>query len=496
MKKLLTRIGMVLVMLLLLNWVYSRWFFEKDLRKHSDIVELSWQVTDDSCRMIYLGESSNNHFGDEETNHRKISDFTSDYFPTVKMGDLTKAASHAQTYYYMLRHIPASAAVETVIVTMNLRSFGPLWIYSKLETALRKQLVLLEDNPPLVNRFMLAFKAYPIKTEEEWNELAYEHWKVDTFNIPNFTWLTNADWNYAMNVHGWYDANGQKDWEVTALACHYIKTYAFQINDDNPRVKDFDAIVDLCHERGWNLVFNLMAENVDKANELVGKDLILLLKYNRDYLLQRYGSLDGVTVVDNLNLVRDVNFIDQDWTTEHYYEEGRRIIAYHLAQTLRQFYPKDYQYHDTLRYDAGHYYMNGLECTLNNERPYSTALVLSSDSLQPNWGMVNVAFEIKQQDDLSKAVLAVEKHDTQGEVAIDSYAVRLQVQKTGAWDFATFTLPVDSTFRSAQKIKLYVHNFSESVVQLRNFDISFRPAYLKPRVKAQSYKSGNSDDRE
>ena len=97
---------------------------------------------------------------------------------------------------------------------------------------------------------------------------------------------------------------------------------------------------------------------------------------------------------------------------------------------------------------------------------------------------------------MSKAVLAVEKHDTQGEVAIDSYAVRLQVQKTGAWDFATFTLPVDSTFRSAQKIKLYVHNFSESVVQLRNFDISFRPAYLKPRVKAQSYKSGNSDDRE
>ena len=31
---------MVLVMLLILNWVYSMWFFEKDLRKHSDIVEL------------------------------------------------------------------------------------------------------------------------------------------------------------------------------------------------------------------------------------------------------------------------------------------------------------------------------------------------------------------------------------------------------------------------------------------------------------------------
>ena len=114
MKKLLIRIVMVLVMLVVLNWVYSKWFFEKDLRKHSDIVELSWQVVDDSCRIIYLGESSNNNYGEREVNHRKISDFTSDYFPTVKMGDLTKEASHAQTYYYMLKHIPKSSAVETV----------------------------------------------------------------------------------------------------------------------------------------------------------------------------------------------------------------------------------------------------------------------------------------------------------------------------------------------------------------------------------------------
>ena len=119
-------------MLVVLNWVYSKWFFEKDLRKHSDIVELSWDVVADSCRIIYLGESSNNTYGEWEGNHRKISDFTSDYFPMVKMGDLTKSAAHAQTYYYMLKHIPASSAVETVVVTMNLRSFGPLWIYSRL----------------------------------------------------------------------------------------------------------------------------------------------------------------------------------------------------------------------------------------------------------------------------------------------------------------------------------------------------------------------------
>ena len=488
MKKLLIRIGMVLVMLLLLNWVYSRWFFEKDLRKHSDIVELSWQVTDDSCRIIYLGESSNNHYGDEEDNHQKISDITAEYFPKVKMGDLTHSASHAQTYYYMLKHVPASSAVETVVVTMNLRSFGPLWIYSKLETPLRKQLVLLEDYPPLVNRFLLAFKAYPIKTEEEWEELVFEHWKCDTFNIPHLPWYTTADWNYAMYTYGWYDAKGQRDWELTSLACHYIKTYAFKITEDNPRVKDFDAIVELCHQRGWNLVFNLMAENVDKANELVGKDLMLLFRLNRDFLLQRYGNMKGVRVVNNLSLVRDVNFIDQDWTTEHYYEEGRRIIADHLASALKEFYPEEYQDPKSLVFDKGHYCLKGTSA-LDWQNPYGNTLVLTGDSIQPDWSIMNVAFEIHQQDSLGKAVFAVEKHNAQGKVSIDSYTVRTQVQKTGAWDFATYVFPIDSTLRNAEKIKLYVHNFSGSLVQVRNFDVSFRPAYLQARVKAQSYKS-------
>jgi len=351
MKKLLIRIVMVLVMLLLLNWVYSKWFFEKDLRTHSDIVELSWQVIDDSCRIIYLGESSNNHFGDDEPNHRKISDFTEDYFPKVKMGDLTKEASHAQTHYYLLKHIPKESTVETVVETMNLRSFGAGWIYSDLETALRKQLVLLEDYPPLMNRFLLAMKAYPIKSEEEWNALVMQHWKTDPLGFPyDFEWDNTHQWDSAMAWRGWHDAEGRRDQQMTELACHYIKSYGFQITDENPRVKDFDAIVKLCQERGWNLVFNLMAENVDKANELVGKDLMFLMQRNREYLLNRYGHLPGVTIVDNFDLVRDAEFIDQNWTTEHYYEYGRRLIADHLAETLKQFYPTDYHNPDSLRF--------------------------------------------------------------------------------------------------------------------------------------------------
>ena len=474
------------MLLVAMNWVYTKWFFEKDLLEHSDIIELPRQVVADSCQVVYLGESSNNTYGYAESDHRKISVMVSAYFPKVRVGDMTKSASHAQTYYNMLKQVPKDAPVETVIVTMNLRSFDAGWIYSRLETALRKQIVLLQDYPPLMNRFLLAFKAYPIRSEEEWDAIARKHWKKDPLDFPyDFEWNNTHQWDSAMAWGGWHGFDGQRDQQLTELACHYIKSYAFQIRDDNPRIKDFDAIVDLCRERGWHLIFNLMAENVDKANELVGKDLLFLMKQNRDYLMQRYDTQEDVTVVNNLDLVRDVNFIDQDWTTEHYYGEGRHIIAHQVAQALRQYYPNEYQDLGLLQYEAGHYCFEGSEDVLNVERPYSQTLILPADSLQPDWGMVNIAVEMLQPDTLNDAQLVIEKDGEQGKTST-YYDLGSQIQSIGKWEFATFALPIDSTFREAGQIKYFVYNPSASSVRVRRFDISFRPAYLKPAVKAQS----------
>ena len=485
MKKLLIRIGIVAVLLVAMNWVYSKWFFEKDLLEHSDIIELPRQVVADSCQVVYLGESSNNTYGFAESDHRKISAMVSAYFPTVRLGDMTKSASHAQTYYYMLKQLPEDAPVETVIVTMNLRSFDAGWIYSRLETALRKQIVLLQDYPPLVNRFLLAFKAYPIRIEEEWDAITQKHWKKDPLNFPyDFEWTNAHQWDSAMAWGGWHGFDGQRDQQLTELACHYIKSYAFQIRDDNPRIKDFDAIVDLCRERGWHLVFNLMAENVDKANELVGKDLLFLMKRNRDYLMQRYDTQEDVTVVDNLDLVRDVNFIDQDWTTEHYYGEGRGIIARHVAQALRKHYPNDYQ-DVAFHLEKGHYHFDEMR-TIDATQPYSTTLNLPTSALQPDWDKVNVAFEVCQNDRSNDAVLAVQWYDSKENSSAKYYPIQDEIMSTGQWDFATFALPVDSVLRSAHQFKVFVYNPSKTPIQVRNLDVSFRPAYLKPAVKGQS----------
>ena len=484
MKKFLIRIVMAAALLFVLNWIYTKWFYKKDVAEHSDILELVWQVEADSCRIVYLGESSNNTCGVEETGRKKISEYLAEYFPTVKTGDMTKEASHAQTYYYLLKNLSKKSTVETVVVTMNLRSFDARWIYSNLETPLRKQLVLMEDYPPFMNRLLLALKAYPIRSEEELDSLTRQHWREDPIAFPyEFEWDNVYQWDSATAWQGRRNYEGEYDPKWTELVCHYIKSYGFQIRDDNPRLKDFDDIVALSRKRGWHLVFNLMAENVDKANAYVGKDLMYLMKQNHDYLVNRYGHLKGVTLVDNLNLVRDVNFIDQDWTTEHYYEEGRRIIAGQLAEAIKSYYPDEY-HEQPLSCDVGHYSFGDAVRDLNAAAPYGPSLTLPGDSLQADWERVNVAFMMQQADTLHETNLVVQLVNLDGSAESRYYPP--QCMKVGEWDFSTYDLPVDSAMRAAQQVKIFVCNPSESAIQLKRMDVSFRAAYLKPGVKSVS----------
>lgn len=336
MKKFLLHSAFAILLLVLMNWVYTRYFYHDDLLRHSDIVEASWQVAADSCELVYLGESSNKTYGRTDTDHRKISEMLDDTLPGIRCGDITKEASHAEVYYYLLKNNPKDNSINTVVVTMNLRSFGANWIYSSLETALQKKLVLMKGYPPLMKRALLAFKAYPIKTKEEWYQKTNKYWKTTPLVFPYpFPYKTTAEWNKSVAYEGVKDAQGNRDKTLTELTTHLIKNYGFQINEDNPRVKDFDRIVKLAKKRGWRLGFNIMAENTDLVGQLVGEDLLFLMRQNVAFLKERYEK-QGVIVIDNLDAVRDADFIDREWPTEHYYQNGRRTIASNVAKALSQ----------------------------------------------------------------------------------------------------------------------------------------------------------------
>lgn len=343
-KKIILRVVLLFALIAACNLIYEHTFWKKDA------VELGGELlpvlknAQDSADVIYFAESSNWSTHKDDTITKSISELTAEYYPSLSVRAVQKGAIHAGIYLPLIRHIHKNARVKTVVVTMNLRSFDATWIHSKLETALQRSRILYEQgNYPLIGRCLVALNGYDNKTEEQRNEDMKAQWTRDELKFPHpFKYKNVIEWDKGMANGGYLNADGSWDMPRIELACHYIKTYAFQINEQtNPRIKDFDEIVKVCKEKKLNLVFNLMAENTQYADSLVGKDLIYLIHQNVDLLMKRYNK-DGVIAVNNLDLVDGIDYIDQAWTTEHYKQKGRQRIAKNLAIHLKQLYPGKY----------------------------------------------------------------------------------------------------------------------------------------------------------
>ncbi len=494
-KKIAVRLVTLLLVLLALNLIYKKLFYEHDLQEHSDIINLVRAVPMDA-NIVYLGESSNTNARDDDKDKRSISSFISDHYPDLGVYDITKPAAHAGTYKALLENIPDESSLETVIVTLNLRSFNAQWIYSILETPLQKSLVLIKKKPPLYNKFLLSFKAYEIKTDEEREEQFKKKWEEDLLVFPyDFPHSNVAQWNYWMAIQGIKDELGNIDYAQTELACHYIKAYGFQIDTlQNPRIDDFNEIVDLARERGWNLAFNLLAENTEKAEHLVGKDLLFVMNENAR-ILKAYFQSRGVMVIDNLHAVENEQFTDQKWTTEHYAEKGRKTIARNVASAIKIWHPDAFMdieisnsFSTEFFNDCDHDQIWGQMQTVTEKQafsgtkssgtgaghPYSITfeypLKAIPDSL---YNILTIRFKLYQEVTGSAAKLVVEARGLDFEPYYNDMDLENQKREAGTWLDYQYVIPVPDSIKSAYQLKVYVYNPSQEKIYIDDFGVSF-----------------------
>lgn len=492
-KKILYKIAMFLLLFFVLNLVYTKWFYESDLQKQSDIINLVRDIPDDAD-IIYIGESSNITYKNTDIDKRPISSFIGDYYPGLKMYHITKPASHAGIYKVLLVNIPNENKAKTLIVTLNLRSFNAQWIYSKLETSLQKSLVLIKDYPPFLNRFLLSFKNYDIKTEKERNEQVHKKWINDTFNLPfKFQFSNVVEWDNWMAKTGKKTDNGSIDTMQTQLASHYIKAYAFQIDTvNNPRIADFDAIVELAKKHNWNIVFNLLAENIQKAQELVGDELIYMMNENVE-ILKSYYTKRGVQIVDNLSVVNSEEFIDKNWTTEHYKEKGRKLIAKNVAEVLRTWHENEFS---KVSYEHGYQTVFFNNCdtdliwgqlkSITSERAFSGNK--SSVTGAGNDYSIGLEYPINIIPDSLKSIISIEFMMFQESLAQDAklvlqasgkefkdywvgFSLKGDMTETNKWQNYRQTVAIPDSIKNAEVYKVYVYNPTQEKIYIDDFKI-------------------------
>lgn len=296
----------------------------KEFQNHNDV--------------LYFGESSNYWVAPEDTDKRTISDMINDSLDGARVSGIQVPAYHAGMFLPVIKQIDPDSRVKTIVVTMNLRSFDKPWIYSTQEGALMRTKCFYYQTPPIFNRLCATLGYYynPSADQQDAKMLyAFEHdsIKVD-FPLNYYT------------INSWKDKivykkpDGSVDEDKQGLAHHYVKAYAFSIDTaNNPRVKDFDDIVKVCRQKNIRVCFNIMAENTEWADSLVGTDLSDVMRFNRDLLVQRYTQM-GAIVVDNLEAVPGKYFGEKNWTTEHYNQFGRMIVARNVRNALKPIVPQ------------------------------------------------------------------------------------------------------------------------------------------------------------
>jgi hypothetical protein len=331
-KKIIIRCLVLLGIIAVLNIIYSYTMHSRDIAENSaQAIEVKDKQPETD--IYYFAESSNFSTAANDSITNSISSITNLFFPSLRITAINQAGTHAGIYKQWLSQVDVSQKKpKAVIVTLNLRSFNTAWINSSLEPALQSSVMLLKPYPAIVNRFLLSLNAFDNKTVQQRDRAIRSDLQKKKLKFPfSFRYKTAWDWDKEMAQR--ITCSGPDSSKII-LACHYIKTYAFNLTEENPRIKDFDDISEWCAKNNIKLYYNLLAENVEYADSLVGKELVFLMRQNCDFLVKRYNK-NNCVVIDNLELVKGIDYADQDWTTEHYNYRGRMTIAKTLAHQLK-----------------------------------------------------------------------------------------------------------------------------------------------------------------
>lgn len=326
-------IALLILILTASNFCYTYFgFYSTDISKCGAELVHTFDSGVSKANVIYFGESSNFTYSETDSTKKSISELIADLNPNYKILTISKGAIHTSTYKTFIKKIPANSSIKAIILTVNLRSFGINWIESNLETNLSRANIIYSNHPPILKKFLLSFKAYDNKEPFKRKETIKFHYNHDKFTLRSKSFETVGDWDKFVFDKGIVDQAGNKDLKKTETACHFIKNYAFQLHENNPRIKDLDEIIEMCKIKNIQLIYHLLPENYERATELCGADLEILMSDNVRYLKKRFEK--KVLFVDNFKLLNDNCFIDRDWPTEHYVYSGRALIAKKINEKL------------------------------------------------------------------------------------------------------------------------------------------------------------------
>ena len=363
--------------------------------------------------VVYLGESSNTSFNPwTDTFGYSVSEFLQMYLPQNRVRGVSHDGYHVGLFSQMLGLMPehwADSGRKTVVITVNMRSFGPSAMFNGNEASNQQEAIFYSHRMALLNRVFVSLHHYDSRDARE-----MERAKTQWFRTKDLR-LNGGTGNHYGNTHGdlvskgeeCYRHNTVKWWlrdlqrqyapvsgdadlaRVMPMAEAYLKEFAFLLDEENPRVQALDAIVAKCKREQVNVVFVLLIPNYDHANRLFGAELTQLMDYNMDFLRKRFAGWEKeynkgdfkVGYVDVQRLYGDwaggQHYTDQWYPTEHVDAHVRRFIAQKTAEKILAF-----QYRDRIQTGVTKPMVPEIKPSVNNQPNWSIKMPLADTCLQ------------------------------------------------------------------------------------------------------------------
>ena len=419
-------------------WYVSSGLYKKERVKFSPVagkLDSAFLYGD----VVYLGESSNTSFNPwTDTFGYSVSEFLQMYLPQNRVRGVSHDGYHVGLFSQMLGLMPehwADSSRKTVVITVNMRSFGPSAMFNGNEASNQQEAIFYSHRTALLNRVFVSLHHYDNRDSREMERAKTQWFRTKDLRLDNSTngrhyGITHGDLVskgeecYRHNTVKWWLRDLQRQYapvsgdadlaRVMPMAEAYLKEFAFLLDEENPRVQALDAIVAKCKQEQVNVVFVLLIPNFDHAHRLFGAELTQLMDYNMDFLRKRFagwekeynkgdfkvGYVDvqrmysdcrlgeylqgvsedvGIGTVGNpcFDWAGGQHYTDQWYPTEHVDAHIRRFIAQKTAEKILEF-----QYRDRIQTGVTKPMVPVIKPSVNNQPNWNIKMPLADTCLQ------------------------------------------------------------------------------------------------------------------
>lgn len=319
----ITRIFILCLFTGVIGWFYEIYFHPSTLKTEGWLKTLGEKSFSKRADVLYFSASPNLAVAQYDTDRRSIHDKIQFYLKSSKIESLDTGAIHAGVFLHALKQLPKNYTPKVVLMDLNLRSFGQMWIQSGLENSLQRNLAYWNDYPGLLNRMSVALKNYDYIGLHERNSIIDYNEKFTFLPFPG----------NCKSIKKWVDSLNTRPDHQDGKGRELVRNFGFKIDSKNEMLAHYDAVISYCESQNIKLVFLLLPENMEAMELTAGKQLVSLCEKNVSFLKTRFKN---TPIIDLSSSLPNKHFFEQ-YPTEHYDSEGREIVALKTAQTLNHF---------------------------------------------------------------------------------------------------------------------------------------------------------------